>query len=425
LGQSVVVKILHAADLHIDSPLGGLTAYEGAPVAEIRGATRRAVENLVDAAVEREVDLVVVAGDIFDRDWRDFNTGLFWVGQLSRLHDAGIPLVMVAGNHDAASEISRHLRLPPNVTKFSESRPETKVFDDLEVAVVGQGYATRAVTTDLASSFPDADPQLFTIGLLHTSLDGRPGHACYAPCAVEGLRSRGYDYWALGHVHQREEVDADPWIVFPGNLQGRHAREVGPKGATLVTVQSKAVKAVEALELDDVRWHLCVVDAAELAGVDDVLAAIADRFASIADDPGHRLAAVRVQLIGASPVHQELWRDPHGFEAEVRSIAVRAERVWVEKVQIETTRELDLTQARADDVVGVLAKRIADLRSDPELLAAYEPLFSEIRKKIGADARSGDDAPVDTNRIGTVEHLATCLDASLEMVVALLAEERA
>lgn len=419
------MKILHAADLHIDSPLGGLTAYEGAPVSEIRGATRRAVENLINTAVEQEVDLVVVAGDIFDGDWRDFNTGLFWVGQLGRLQDAGIPVVMVAGNHDAASEISRNLRLPPNVTKFSESRAETKIFDDLDLAVVGQGYATRAVTKDLVSSFPDADSHLFTLGLLHTSLDGRPGHACYAPCAVDELRSKGYDYWALGHVHQREEVNVDPWIVFPGNLQGRHAREIGPKGATLATVLSNAVDSIEALELDVVRWHLCVVDAAELTGVDDVLAAITDRFDSIANEPGHRLAAVRVQIVGASPAHEELWRDPHSFEAEVRSIAVQADRVWVEKVKIETSRALDLARAREDDVVGVLAKRIADLRSDPELLAAYEPLFADIRKKIGADARSGDEAPVDTRQIGTVDHLASCLDASLEMVVALLAKERA
>ncbi len=239
------------------------------------------------------------------------------------------------------------------------------------------------------------------------------------------MRSKGYHYWALGHVHQREEVHVDPWIVFPGNLQGRHAREIGPKGATLVTVQSKEIRAIEALELDDVRWHLCVVDTAEMQGVDDVLAAIADRFASLADEPGHRLAAARVQLVGASPAHEGLWRDPHGFEAEVRSLAVRGERVWVEKVKIETTRALDLAQAREDDVVGVLARRIASLRSDPELLAAYEPLFSDLRKKIGADARSGDDAPIDTRQIGTVDHLNDCLDASLEMVVALLAEERA
>ena len=182
------MKILHAADLHIDSPLGGLTAYEGAPVDEIRGATRRATENLVQSAIDEDVQLVILAGDIFDGDWRDYSTGLFWNEQLGRLRDLEIPVVSVAGNHDAASEITRYLQLPPNVTQLCESRPETKVFDDLEIAVVGQGYAQKAVTADLAQGFPKSDSGLFTIGLLHTSLDGRPGHSNYAPCSVEVLR---------------------------------------------------------------------------------------------------------------------------------------------------------------------------------------------------------------------------------------------
>ncbi|MHB8319243.1 MAG: metallophosphoesterase family protein [Acidimicrobiales bacterium] len=418
------MKILHVADLHIDSPLAGLTAYEGAPVEEIRGATRRATENLVRRAIEEPVDLVVVAGDIFDGDWRDFHTGLFWVDQLGLLHDAGIPVVTVTGNHDAASEVSRRLRPPPNVTKLSDSTPETKIFDDLGVAVTGQGYATRSVTADLAASFPDADSKLFTIGVLHTSLDGRPGHERYAPTAVETLRAKGYDYWALGHVHKREEVHRDPWIVFSGNLQGRHAREVGPKGATLVEVQSREVNSLDALELDDVRWHDCELDVADSRDPDDVLSKVTECFASLVAADGERLCAVRVDLVGASPAHDALWRDPHGFEAEVRSIANRTGRVWVEKVKIDTARGLDLARSREDDAVGAIAARIADLRRDPELLHQFEPLFSDVHRKISADARSDDGAPVDTRRIGTVDHIRDCLDASLETIVALLAGEQ-
>ena len=418
------MKILHAADLHIDSPLGGLTAYEGAPVDEIRGATRRATENLVQSAIDEDVQLVILAGDIFDGDWRDYSTGLFWNEQLGRLRDLEIPVVSVAGNHDAASEITRYLQLPPNVTQLCESRPETKVFDDLEIAVVGQGYAQKAVTADLAQGFPKSDSGLFTIGLLHTSLDGRPGHSNYAPCSVEVLRSKGYDYWALGHIHKREVVHTDPWIVFPGNLQGRKSIETGAKGATLITVESGQIAEVEHLELDDVRWHRCVVDAVDMVGVDDILSAIADRFRSIASGPGHRLAAIRVVVSGASPAHKDLWKDPHRFEADVRSLAVTTGRSWVEKVKIETSPPLDLAKARQDDVIGDLAKRIDHLRSDSDMLADYESLFVAIRNKIGADARSAADAPVDTGQIGTAEHLAKCLDASLEMIVALLAEER-
>lgn len=419
------MKILHAADLHIDSPLGGLTAYEGAPADEIRGATRRATENLVQAAMDHEVSLVLLAGDIFDGDWPDYSTGLFWNEQLARLDAAGIPVVSVAGNHDAQSQISRSLKLPPNVTQLSTAKPERVVFDDLELEVIGQGYATRDVKADLTADYPDGDSKLLSVGLLHTSLNGRSGHANYAPTTVNALRSKGYQYWALGHVHTREEVHADPWIVFPGNLQGRHARETGAKGASLLTVESREVVKVEHLPLDDVRWALCEVPAGELDGVDDVRAALSDRFSSIAIDAGQRLSAVRVQIVGASPAHEQLWSDPHGFEAEVRSMANQSGRLWVEKVKLKTTRALDLATAREDDAVGRLARKIESLRSDPEALAAYTERLEDLRKKIGADARTPDGSPVDTSRIATAEHLADCLDASLELVVRLLAEERA
>lgn len=419
------MKILHAADLHIDSPLGGLTAYEGAPVDEIRGSTRRAAENLITAAIDHEVDLVVLAGDIFDGDWPDYSTGLFWNEQLGKLHDVDIPVVTVAGNHDAQSQISRNLHLPPNVTQLSTSSPQTVVFDDLEVEVIGQGYASRDVTADLTEAYPSGDSRLFSIGLLHTSLTGRPGHANYAPSSVEALRSKGYDYWALGHVHTREEVHDDPWIIFPGNTQGRHARETGPKGATLLTVDSSQVTGVEHLELDDVRWAICEIDGFELATADDARTAIRQRLAEIASEADGRLAAVRVEITGASEAHEELWADYHGFQAEVRSIANATGHLWVEKVKLRTSRPLDLASARADDAVGILATRIDALRTDPNALAEYESVFDDLSKKLEADARTTDGSPVDPTRIGTPEHLAEQLDAALERVVALLAEERA
>lgn len=419
------MKILHAADLHIDSPLGGLTAYEGAPVEEIRGATRRATENLIRAALDHEVSLVVLAGDIFDGDWPDYGTGLFWNEQLGRLHEAGIPVVSVAGNHDAQSQISRNLQLPPNVTQLSTAKPETITFDELGVEVIGQGYATRDVSVDLTEAYPDGDSDLFTIGLLHTALNGRPGHANYAPASVDALRSKGYQYWALGHVHTREVVHEDPWIVFPGNTQGRHARETGPKGATLITVEGGAVTDVEHLVLDDVRWDRCVIDASACISTDNVRSAIAERFSEIVTDADGRLAAVRVEIAGASPAHEDLWADRHSFEAEVRSLANTGGRLWVEKVKLSTTRSVDLAAARDDDAVGALAQRIAELRDDPEALAPYEELFADLTKKLAADARTPEGSPVDPTRIATAEQLAEQLDASLELVVSLLAEERA
>ena len=416
------MKFLHAADLHMDSPLRGLSTYEGAPVEQIRGATRRAVENLVDAAISHAVDLVVIAGDVFDGDWKDYSTGLFWIAQLSRLEAVGIPVVFVAGNHDAASEISRKLRLPPNVTQLSSAKPETRRFDDLNVAVVGQGYSTKAVSADLAAAYPLADPGLFTIGLLHTSLDGRPNHASYAPTTIDTLRSRGYQYWGLGHVHQREEVLTDPWIVFPGNLQGRHARELGSKGASLVTVEGDSVRSVEHLSLDVVRWHESHVNATELESVDDVLAAVSRSLDSAVATAADRLVAARVRITGRSPAHAELWRDAAAVEAEIRALGARTGAVWVEKVTLATHRPMELAERGEDDTIGAIAARVKAVRQNTAALTEYENLFTALRNKIAADARSGESAAFDTTVLGSAAHIAETLDASLALIESLLEE---
>ncbi|EQD80584.1 Metallophosphoesterase, partial [mine drainage metagenome] len=164
----------------------------------------------------------------------------------------GIPVVIVYGNHDAESQLTRRLRLPPNTTVLSSTKPETHIFSDLGVAVHGQSYATRAIGADLSLAYPKADPGLVNIGMLHTCFDGSLGHDPYAPCSLAGLRSKGYDYWALGHVHDHRVVCEDPMVVFPGNLQGRHIRETGPKGATLVNFVDHE-PSIEQLTFDIVR----------------------------------------------------------------------------------------------------------------------------------------------------------------------------
>src|SRR5262249_13962811 len=178
----MAISFLHAADIHLDSPLRGLEQYEHAPAERIRGATRRAFERLIDLALERRVDFVLIAGDLYDGDWRDYNTGLYLARQLGRLRDAAIPVFVIAGNHDAANKMTRVLRLPGNVQLLSPAAPQTIRLDDLEVAIHGQSFAREAVTDNLVAGYPAAIPGWVNIGLLHTGLTGLEGHAPYAPC---------------------------------------------------------------------------------------------------------------------------------------------------------------------------------------------------------------------------------------------------
>jgi len=347
-------RFIHAADPHLDSPLRGLEVHEGAPVDTLRGATRRAFENLVNLAIEEAVDFLVIAGDLYDGDWKDYSTGLFFRGQMVRLQAKDIPVYLIAGNHDAASVISKKLTLPENVHVFSTRAAESIDVAGLPAVIHGRGFPNRAVPENLAVEYPAAVPGKFNLGLLHTSLTGRPDHDTYAPCSEQDLRNRGYGYWALGHIHQPEVVCKDPWIVFAGNCQGRHARETGPRGCQLVTVNdSLEVDGAEWRDLDVVRWQSIEVG---LGGVDneaEALQKIRGALDEAVDDADGRLLAARIQLTGASSLHGSLHRDSQHWRAQALAIAqdFGEEAVWIEKLRVGTTPIYDLAELASRDAL--------------------------------------------------------------------------
>ena len=388
------MRFIHAADIHLDSALHGLERYEGAPVDEIRSATRRAFDKLIELAIDEEVAFVLLAGDLYDGDWKDYNTGLYFVERMGRLREAGIRVFIVAGNHDADSQITKHLRLPNNVALFSTKRPERVVLDDLNVAVHGQGFATRAVTDDISKDYPQGDPHLFNIGLLHTCLDGKPGHAPYAPCTVDGLKSKGYQYWALGHVHKREVVSRDPWIVFPGNIQGRHIREQGPKGCTLVTVESGEIVSVEHRDLDVMRWSLCELDVTACETVDEIYEQVRAGFQSTLDTAEGRPAAVRLVLQGSCSVHSALHADRKHWIQEYRALAtgMGGAGIWLEKVLLNTKPLVSDDEAlERDDALSGLLRAIRDMELDSSALDELAGEVSALRQKLPAELLGGDD----------------------------------
>ena len=400
-------KFIHAADIHLDSPLRGLERYEGAPVNEIRGATRGAFENLVDLAIEEEVAFVLLAGDLYDGDWKDYNTGLFFTHQMDRLQEASIKAFVIAGNHDAASQITKHLRLPDNVTVFSTSKPQAIILDALGVAIYGQGFANRAVTDDLSLAYPQGDPQLFNIGLLHTCLDGKPGHEPYAPCTIDGLRSKGYQYWALGHVHRREEVSRDPWIVFPGNTQGRHIRETGPKGCTLVTVDNGEIFEVTHRDLDVLRWSLCEVDVTDSETVDDVYEQVRVALQQALDSTEGRPVAARLVLHGTCPAHTHIHAEIEHWTQEYRALAsgLGGAGIWLEKMSLKTQPSISVDSILArDDALGGLLRGIQDMELDDNALAEIANEVSALRQKLPAEILSGEDRydPTDPQQLKAV-----------------------
>ncbi len=379
---------LHAADIHLDSPLRGIERYEQAPVERLRGATRRALENLVDLALRERVGLVLIAGDLYDDDWDDFRTGLFFAAQMARLDAAGIPTVIVAGNHDAANRMTRRLPLPRSVTLLLPGQPQTVRIEACQAAIHGQSFGERATRENLAAAYPPPVKGWFNIGLLHTSLTGREGHDPYAPCSLDDLRAKEYDYWALGHVHQREVVCRDPPIVFPGNLQGRTIRETGPKGCELVRVEGRRATP-EPCPLDVLRWEVCTIDASGAETEDDLTERIRHGLAEGAAKAEGRLRAVRVRIEGATPLCAALCAETDRWPEAIRALAFEVGDVWIEKLRLDVSPPPQVDGSLWSDLpLGDLMEYVDEVRNSPEAHAALAAELKDFVARLPFDRRT-------------------------------------
>ncbi|QSO50676.1 DNA repair exonuclease [Alicyclobacillus curvatus] len=414
-------KFVHCADLHLDSPLRGLTALSDAPAEEIRTATRKALGNLVDLCVAQRVAFVVIAGDVYDGDWEDYTTGLFFTRTMARLKEHGIKVFIIRGNHDAQSQISRRLTLPDNVREFRTDMPETVILDDLSVAIHGQGFASRAVTDNLAANYPAPEPWMFNIGVLHTAAEGQEGHEPYAPCRVEELVQKGYQYWALGHIHKRQVLHTDPYIIFPGNIQGRHIREEGEKGCTLVTVDGLAV-TVEHRNLDVLRWFTCSVDLTGADTVDDFSQRVQAAVAQIADEhPGYRLA-LRVICQGHTAIHGDILDDPERYVNEVQNAAsvVGGDQIWIEKVKFETSHgRFDANTAEIDveGLSGLMLQTLHGAAEDEDFVNDFLRHTKGLQGSLRDYLQSADATRVDSK-----EDVSELLEDARMMLLTMMAK---
>ena len=320
-----------------------------------------------------------------------------FANQLRRLADAEVRAFIVRGNHDALSKISKAVPLPKNVHIFKSSKPETVVDENLGYAIHGQSFTTAAVTDDLAAQYPDAHSGLLNIGLLHTALSGREGHEPYAPTTPEKLASKGYHYWALGHVHNREVVRENPWIVFPGNSQGRNARELGEKGCIVVEGDAEdGIRSVEFVATDVARWQHLTIDATDVTTLEDLQEAIQQAVRGAVLESGGRQLAFRLSINGRTSLHGKLAGSPEKFRADVCAWINEASggMAWLEKIKLSVSAPLDLAVlAKRDDPFGMLLKRLDELAADPEALAKLaESVLSELEQKIPAELRERDSS---------------------------------
>lgn len=361
---------LHTADLHLGSPFQGLALKDDVVARRFAEASRAAFSDLVSLAIAEKVAFVVIAGDVYDGTWKDVSVGLFFNREISRLSREGIPAFLIRGNHDAESVVAQSVPPPEGVRQFSSRHAETLKLESLKVALHGRSFPDRAVPENLALAYPPPLPGWFNIGLLHTSLEGNANHATYAPCSISDLQGRGYDYWALGHVHDHAVLSQQPYIVYPGNLQGRSIRERGPKGAVLVDVADGRVTGLRPRAVDRARWSLVEIDA---TGLEDdsalrsrLAVALRDELAPQAD----KLVALRVVISGETPLHRALVADAAAWHTDIQGLAHHAHGdVWLEAAKIRTRNPAAGTPAGAGLEGLDVAALLAGLSTDPEMRA--------------------------------------------------------
>ncbi len=377
-------QFLHAADLHIDSPLAALRAKDPAIAARFQDAGRKAVVRLIDETIDSGAKFLIIAGDVFDGDWRDVSTGLFFVGELGRLDRAGVRTFLIKGNHDAESVVTRSLSYPASAHVFDGRRSPTQIIEPLGVAIHGRSFAERATEQDFLAQYPARREGFLNIGLLHTSLEGSPGHNPYAPCTVRDLARFGYDYWALGHIHAAEIVSRDPWIVYPGNVQGRNPRETGPKGAMRVTVEDGRVVAVEPVALDAARWAHERVDVEGL-DEDGALSRIGAAIEAAVGAADGRPLALRLTLAGETPAHARLVAQREALQDEARARGLQAAAdCWVERLRLETRAPPQAARASASTDVEAL---IAASAEEAEFAALVAELARSAADKLPRELR--------------------------------------
>ncbi|MGR3434563.1 MAG: metallophosphoesterase family protein [Shimia sp.] len=372
------MRILHAADLHLDSPLRSIVLRDPDLGARLHLASRAVLSRIVDTAIDRRVDALVLAGDVFDGAEPDLAARAHLTAELARLARAGIPTVLIRGNHDALLDLDRHGPVGADVHLLDRDRPTVTLRG---ADFHGLGFDAPHSHESALPRYPAPTPGRPNVGLMHTSLDGAPGHDPYAPCRLGDLLAHGYGYWALGHLHGRAVHRGEAAVaVMPGIPQGRHAREPGVGSVTLATLGDADRIEVEEIPVARLAFAPLAVD---LAGAHDGAARV-DAVVEALEGArrGTRDVALRITLGGDGAA---AWADdPAGHLAPILDA--------YPDLHLEAVR-LDLPPVATDNPLSDdLALLMREEAAKPALRAAAREEIVRLRAALPPDIRGILDA---------------------------------
>lgn len=379
-----MIKILHTADVHLDSPLKSLALRDESLRDTVLAATRTAFAHIVETALSEQVSAVLISGDLFDGKERSARTAAFLTAQMERLRTADIRVFYIKGNHDAENPVTGTLDLPANVHVFDARGGKVQLNDTLWIH--GVSFADKHAPDSLLPRFGAPIEGAVNIAMLHSSLAGAPGHDPYAPCSVSELTGMGFDYWALGHVHQRHVHSEAPWVVMPGMPQGRDIGEAGPKSASLLTIEDGQI-AVTQIATSAVEFHHAVLDISDTDSDDSLRALLRTHIQSIASTLTAPSGVVRLTLTGRPARHWHILRDQAVWDAQVAEMARDTGRLWRDKLRFDLSAPED-AEASTALATHELAELMTTLRGDDGFLTAAQADMDEVLADLPASVRA-------------------------------------
>jgi DNA repair exonuclease SbcCD nuclease subunit len=369
------VKFIHTADLHLDTPFKGLTNWNSELAKRLKNATLGSLKKIVDLGIQKNVDFLVISGDIFDSENQSLAAQLNFVEEIQRLAEKGIPAYFICGNHDPLSSWLEDLQMPENVFRFNASEVENMTFrknGEPVADIHGISFGDKTVSKNLARSYKVNDqPSPVNIALLHGTV-GTPGpHENYAPFKVEDIAGKGFDYWALGHIHKRQVVrQKHPAVIYPGNPQGRDFGEKGAKGCYMVEIDQNKTPVISFVPVQQIRFEELEIDLTGEDTINVLPGKIQESITGLNDYEQNTSYIIRISLTGSTPLHSR-FNNPGEMEQVLEFLnegqLKQTHFTWIDSIEVNTRPVIDIDEIRkSSDFPGEILNAIEQYESDPQ-----------------------------------------------------------
>ena len=417
-------RFVHTADIHLDSPLRSLALRDPALADLIGNATRKAFIGVVDLCLNEQVDALLLSGDLYDGEQTSMKTARFLADQVRKLHEANIKVFVIRGNHDAMSRITRELTFPEPVKIFGGRADVVQVERErgaLPIVIHGISFAQPNAPQSLLDRFRPPVEGAVNIGLLHTSLDGSPGHSPYAPCRLTELQAAGFRYWALGHIHKRSTAEGAATVVMPGMPQGRDITENGAKSVTLATVTDDGSILLEERLTSVAQFERVTVELGAIEDWQDMVRALGRALGRARDGAASEHLVARLHLTGATTLAWRMRRDFDLLRTEAEDQAAALGKSWIEKVEVDCRAPGTVTGSAApteSDPLEELRRLMAEVTQDDAYRAEIAAIAEELRAQLPVECRSLLGADADTFAANLAEAARDGIDDVLGRLMA-------